>query len=90
MEKLLAKLSEIEREMRELEGILGDPQAPGRPDFPELSRRYNRLREILEKGEELRRVLQSIAEEEELLKETEDEELERELRDELERDRERA
>ena len=90
MEKLLAKLSEIEREMRELEGILGDPEAPQRPDFPELSRRYNRLREILEKGEELRRILQSIAEEEELLRETEDEELERALREELERDREKA
>ncbi|MBC7317906.1 peptide chain release factor 1 [Candidatus Bipolaricaulota bacterium] len=91
MEKLLAKVAEIERELEEVEKLLTDPTAPSRPDFPELSRRYNRLRLIVEKGEELRRVLQNIAEEEELLEDGEaEEELRRELREELERDRERA
>ncbi len=90
MEKLLAKVAEVERELRELEKILSDPSSPSRPDFPELSRRYNRLRLILEKGEELRRILQNIAEEEQLLREGSDQELERALREELERDRERA
>ncbi len=90
MEKLLAKVAEVERELRELEELLGDPSSPSRPDFPELSRRYSRLRLIVEKGEELRRILQNIAEEEELLREESDEELERALRQELERDRERA
>ncbi|MCS7216208.1 MAG: peptide chain release factor 1 [Candidatus Bipolaricaulota bacterium] len=90
MEKLLAKVAELARELGELERILGDPAAPTRPDFSELSRRYNRLRLIVEKGAELRKVLQNIAEEEQLLRETQEEELERALRQELERDRERA
>lgn len=90
MEKLLAKVAEIERELQELEKILSDPSSPSRPDFPELSRRYARLRLVLEKGEELRRILQNIAEEEQLLGEVGDAELERALREELERDRERA
>ncbi|MGB9757703.1 MAG: peptide chain release factor 1 [Candidatus Bipolaricaulaceae bacterium] len=90
MEKLLAKVAEVEREARELEKVLSDPSAPSRPDFPELSRRYNRLRLVVEKGEELRRILQNIAEEEQLLSEGSDPELERALREELERDRERA
>ncbi|MBC7221865.1 peptide chain release factor 1 [Candidatus Bipolaricaulota bacterium] len=90
MKKLLAKVAEVERELKELEELLSDPSLPSRPDFPELSRRYNRLRLIVEKGGELRRLLQNIAEEEELLQETSDEELARALRQELERDRERA
>lgn len=90
MKKLLAKVAEVERELKELEELLSDPSLPSRPDFPELSRRYNRLRLIVEKGGELRRLLQNIAEEEELLQESSDEELARALRQELERDRERA
>lgn len=90
MEKLLAKVAEIEGELQDLEEVLSDPSAPSRPDFPELSRRYSRLRLIAEKGGELRRVLHNIAEEEELLRETGDEELGRALRQELERDREIA
>ncbi len=90
MEKILAKVDELAQELGQLERILGDPSAPSRPDFPELSRRYNRLRLLVEKGAELRRLLQNIREEEELLRETQDEELERALRQELERDRERA
>lgn len=86
----MAKVAEVERELKELEELLSDPSLPSRQDFPELSRRYNRLRLIVEKGEELRRLLQNIAEEEELLQESSDEELERALRQELERDRERA
>ena len=86
----MAKVAEVEREARELEKVLSDPSAPSRPDFPELSRRYNRLRLVVEKGEELRRILQNIAEEEQLLSEGSDPELERALREELERDRERA
>ena len=90
MEKLLAKVAEIERELEDLERILSDPSSPARPDFPELSRRYGQLRLIVEKGKELRRILQDIVEEEQLLREGGDEELERALRQELERDRERA
>lgn len=90
MEKLLLKLAEVERELQQLEALLSDPSAPARPDFPELSRRYSRLRLIVEKGGELRRVLHNIAEEEELLRESDDEELARALRQELERDRETA
>ncbi len=89
MEKLLGKLAEVEEEFQELEKILGDPSVHARPDFPELSRRYNRLRLIVDKGQELRRLLQNIAEEEELLRES-DEELARELRQELEQDQARA
>ena len=90
MEKLLAKVAEIERELEDLERILSDPSSPARPDFPELSRRYGQLRLIVEKGKELRRILQNIVEEEELLREGGDEELGRALRQELERDWERA
>jgi len=86
----LAKVAEIERELEDLERILSDPSSPARPDFPELSRRYGQLRLIVEKGKELRRILQDIVEEEQLLREGGDEELERALRQELERDRERA
>lgn len=89
MDQILNKLAEMERELRELEKLLGDPDVHLRPDFPEISRRYSRLRLIVEKGEELRRVLRNIAEEEELLEES-GEELAQELRRELERDRERA
>lgn len=90
MEKLLAKIEEVEKELRELEKLLADPSSPSRPDFPELSRRHSRLRLIAQKGQELRRVLENIAEEEELLGEASDGELEKALRQELERDRERA
>lgn len=90
MEKLLAKVAEMERELRELERVLGDPGAFTRPDFPDLSRRYTRLREIVEKGAELQGLFQTIAEEEELLGESADEDLARELKDELQRDRQRA
>ncbi len=90
MEKLLAKVDEVREELQELERVLADPSSPSRPDFPELSRRYNRARLIVEKGEELRRVLQNIAEEEELLAEAGGDELEKALRQELEQDRARA
>jgi peptide chain release factor 1 len=90
MEKLLAKVVELEQEFSELERLLSDHSAPSRPDFPELSRRYNRLHTVVEKGKELRRLLRNIAEEEELLRQTPEEDLARELRQELERDRERA
>ncbi|MGQ9700368.1 MAG: peptide chain release factor 1 [Candidatus Bipolaricaulaceae bacterium] len=90
MEKLLAKIKEVEKELWELEKLLADPSSPSRPDFPELSRRHSHLRLIVQKGQELRRVLENIAEEEELLGEASDGELEKALRQELERDRERA
>lgn len=90
MEKLLARVEEVEKELQELEKLLADPSSPSRPDFPELSRRHSRLRLIAQKGQELRRVLENIAEEEELLGEASEGELEKALRQELERDRERA
>lgn len=90
MEKILVKIAELTRELAALEQTLSDPSTPARPDFPELSRRYNRLRLVVDKGEELHRLFQNIAEEEELLRETQDEELARALRQELERDREKA
>ncbi|MCR4392367.1 MAG: peptide chain release factor 1 [Candidatus Acetothermia bacterium] len=90
MDKILARVDDLARELREIEEALGQPGAAGRPDFPDLSRRYARLREIVAKGEELRRVLAEIAEEEDLLAEEEDEDLRDALKEELERDRARA
>lgn len=86
MEKILELVNQAQEELGELEGLLSQPEVFSRPDFPELSRRYARIKEIVEKGEELRRLLSTITEEEELLGEEDDEA----LREELEADRSRA
>ncbi len=90
MERILARVRDAQRELEELEQRLSDPRAPSQPDFPELSRRYRRLGEIVGKGEEVRRLQHQILEEEELLRGEADEALRAELRVELERDRARA
>ncbi len=89
MEKILARVRDAQDELGELERKLSEPEAPQRPDFAELSRKYARLREIVAKGEELRRLQHQILEEEELLDSETDEGLKAELRAELERDRAR-
>lgn len=90
MEKLLGRLEKLEEELRAIERMLADPSAPSRPDFSELSQRYHRLREIVERGHALRKVLLDIAEEEEMLAWEEDEALRIELRDAIKRDQEKA
>ncbi len=89
MEKILARVRDAQDELGELERKLSEPEAPQRLDFAELSRKYARLREIVAKGEELRRLQHQILEEEELLDSETDEGLKAELRAELERDRAR-
>ncbi len=80
----------LAQELRELEGELSRPGVAARPDFVDLSRRYARLREVVTKGEELRRLRAAIAEEEELLREETEIELRDALRSEIARDEERA
>ncbi len=89
MEKLLRRLERADEELKEVEGILATPDAPARSDFAELSRRYARLRELSSLGEELRKLQENIAEEEELLQCEEDESLRAELEEALENDRSR-
>jgi peptide chain release factor 1 len=88
VEKLLKLLAEAQGEFRKLEEELGAPGAHERPEFAELSRRYAQLREILELGDRLKRLLAELAEEEELLESEEDEGLREELRRAIEEDRE--
>ena len=77
-------------EFRQIEEELSQPGVASRPDFADLSRRYARLRELVAKGEELRRIRAAIAEEEELLREETDDDLREALREEIERDQVRA
>lgn len=90
MDKILARVGEAEEELHRLEEELSQPGVASRPDFADLSRRYARLRELVAKGEDLRQLLTSIAEEEELLREETDDALREDLRKELERDQARA
>jgi len=90
MDKILARVDEAASELKELEGELSQPGVASRPDFAELSRRYARVRELVAKGEELRRLLTAIAEEEELLREGVEDDLRAELKEELDRDQAKA
>jgi len=90
VENLLKHLDQARHELAELERLLGDPSAHGRQDFADLSRRYARLRELVQRGEELRALLEEIKEEEELLAAEEDEALREELRRAIEQDQKRA
>jgi len=90
MDKILARVDEAASELRELEGELSQPGVASRPDFAELSRRYARVRELVAKGEELRRLLTAIAEEGELLREGVEDDLRAELKEELDRDQAKA
>jgi len=90
MDKILARVDEAASELRELEGELSQPGVASRPDFADLSRRYARVRELVAKGEELRRLLTAIAEEGELLREGVEDDLRAELKEELDRDQAKA
>ncbi len=90
MEKILARVDEAAADLRRIEQELGQPGVASRPDFADLSRRYARLREVVAKGEELQRLLEAIAEEEEILREEADGDLRDALREEIERDRAKA
>jgi len=85
---ILEHLAAAERELGELERELGDPKIAGTRRYLELSQRYARLRELVERYEELQRLEREIAEEEELLH-AEDEELRELAAEELEKNRER-
>jgi peptide chain release factor 1 len=88
IERLISLISEAEAEFGELERVLSEPGVHERPDYPELSRRYSQLRDLLARGRRLRELAAEIAEEEELLEAEEDEELKEELRGAIEADRE--
>jgi peptide chain release factor 1 len=90
VDRIVSRVEEAEVELRRLEEELSQPGVVSRPDFADLSRRYARLREIVARGGDLRRLLSSIAEEEELLREETDDALREDLRRELERDRAKA
>jgi len=89
MDKLLRRLEQVEEELTKVEGILASPDAPERSDFAELSRRYARLRELSSLAQELRKLRENIAEEEEMLEAEQDESLQTELQQALEADRSR-
>ncbi|MFO8034906.1 MAG: peptide chain release factor 1 [Candidatus Bipolaricaulota bacterium] len=89
MDKLLRRLDQVDEELKEVEGVLATSDAPARPDFAELSRKYARLRELSALGQEVRKLQENIAEEEELLQGEEDENLRAELETALEGDRSR-
>lgn len=90
MDKILARVDETAAELTTLEEELSQPGVASRPDFADLSRRYARVRDLVAQGEELRRLLAAIAEEEELLREETDDALREDLRVELDRDRAKA
>ncbi|MBC7219878.1 peptide chain release factor 1 [Candidatus Bipolaricaulota bacterium] len=90
MVRIFARIDDAAAELRELEGQLSQPGVVARPDFADLSRRYARLRELVAKGEELRRLCVAIGEEKDLLREEVDDELRGALREEIERDEARA
>ncbi len=90
MDKILARVDETAAELTTLEEELSQPGVASRADFADLSRRYARVRDLVAQGEELRRLLAAIAEEEELLREETDDALREDLRVELDRDRAKA
>jgi len=90
VEKILARVDATASELRAVEAELSQPGVASRPDFADLSRRYARLRELVAKGEDLRRLLAAIAEEEDLLHEGVEDELRADLKAELDRDRAKA
>jgi len=90
VDRILSRVDTAAAEFRQLEEELSRPGIASRPDFVDLSRRYARLRELVAKGEELKRLRAAIAEEEELLREEADAELREALRAEIERDQARA
>jgi len=90
VEKILARVDEAASDLRRLEEDLSQPGVATRPDFADVSRRYARLRELVAKGEELRRLLAAIAEEEELLREGVEDDLRTDLKEELDRDKAKA
>ncbi len=89
MDKLLRRLEQLEEELDEVEGILASSDAPERSDFADLSRRYARLRELSSLAQELRKLNENIAEEEEMLEAEQDEQLQAELQQAVESDRAR-
>ncbi|HEU68056.1 MAG TPA: peptide chain release factor 1 [Candidatus Acetothermia bacterium] len=90
MDRIFSRVDEAAAELRKIEEELSRPGVVARPDFAALSRRHARLRELVARGEELRRLRSAIMEEEELLDEEADEELRAALREEIERDRTKA
>ena len=90
MDPILKHLDQARDELAKLERELGTPSAHERPDFAELSRRYTRLRELVEKGDQLLALLSEIQEEEDLLSSEDDEGLKDELREIIERDKLKA
>ncbi len=89
MEKLLRKLEQVNEEIEAIERLLAAPDAPTRPDFADLTRKYARLRELSAVRQELQQLQEDIGEEEELLAAEEDEALRTELEEALEKDRAR-
>ncbi len=89
MDKLLRRLEQVDEELKEVESVLATAEAPARSDFAELSRKYARLRELSALGQELRKLQENIAEEEELLEGEEEDSLRAELEQALEGDRSR-
>jgi len=81
------KVDQARTERADLEQRLADPAVISGPDYPELTQRYARLRELIELGEEWEGLQSSIAEEEEMLETEED--LRDELEEALEEDRKR-
>lgn len=90
VDRILSRVDTAAVEFRQLEEELSQPGVAARPDFVDLSRRYARLRELVVKGEELRRLRGAIGEEEELLDEETDAELREALRSEIARDQAKA
>ncbi len=86
---ILARMAEVEVELRKLEEELGNPSLAGTREYAELSQRYARLKELAEHYKELKLLEQEIAEEEAMLAAEEDEELKELILEELRRDRER-
>jgi len=85
---MMERLAAAEQEFKELERKLGDPKITGTRRYAELSRRYARLKELIDHYEELKRIEREIADGEEMLA-TEDEELKELITDELRENRER-
>jgi peptide chain release factor 1 len=90
VDKILGRVDEAAAELRALEEELSRPGVASRPDFADLSRRYARLRDLVAKGKELRRLLAAIAEEEDLLREGVEDDLQAALKEELDRDQAKA
>lgn len=84
MVDILAELPKIRDEYEKLEQKMGDPDVIESSKYQKISQQYAKVKEILAKGETLKKVTEHIQENEEMLTEEEDEDMIQLIEEELE------